>query len=407
MLEDVAFVEVSEEERMWRESVREFCEREVAPLSRKIESEGRIPRELIRKLGEFGLLGLLIPEEYGGQGATFTMACIALEELGRADMSMAVPVFTLVHNGWGFMVWQYAKEELREELWPRAARGELWIGIASTEPQGGSDVAAIRTKMERRGDKWVVSGEKIFISGVREARELGGGFFTLVRTGPLELRHKGITAIFLPFDREGIEITLFEDMGRRGISTGGFKLHNVEIEDKHILGELNRGFYYAMEGFNIARVLLSAACIGAAERALEMTVEWAKQRVLFGTPIAKFEAVGFRIVEDWLRLQMAKMVVYRAAWYLDRFYKSGKKEPPVSVVNKWCAAAKIVGPETAFEVIKNCMLIHGAIAYTTELPLEMALRGVFSYVIGAEGAQNIMRIILTREILGREYVAYK
>jgi len=394
--------ELTEEEKMFKESVREFCEREVEPLSRKIEEEGRIPKELIKKLGDMGLLGILFPEEYGGQGGTITMATIALEELGRADLSMAVPVFTLVHNGWGFMTFQYAKEELREELFPKAARGEKWIGIASTEPQGGSDVAGIRTYMEKKNGKWIVNGEKAFISGVRECKEIGGGYFTLVRTGPLEKGHKVITAIFLPFDREGIEITLYEDMGRRGISTGGFKLNNVEIEDKYILGELNKGFYYGMEGFNVARVLLSAACIGAAEKALEMAIEWSRQRILFGRPIGAFQGVGFKIAECWMKLQAAKLVVYRAAYTLDKFYKSGKPKHMISEVNKWCAAAKALGPETSFEVIKEAMKIHGALAYTKELPLEMAFRGVFSYIIGAEGAQNIMRAILVRELLGKE-----
>ncbi len=395
--------ELTEEQQIFKNSVREFAEKEIMPLSRKMDEEKHIPPSLVKKVAEQGILGMTFPEEYGGQNSGFFLAALAIEELARAELSMSLPVLVLVTNSWGFIFSRYGTEEAKEEILPKVTQGESVVGIASTEPHGGSDVAGIKTRMEKKGDKWVIRGEKVFISGLREAREIGGGHVTLTKTDP-EARHRGITLAFVPMNAPGIQITEYADMGRNGLSTGGVIFEDVEIPEHYIIGELNKGFYYAMEGFNDARVLVSAATIGAAERALEMGMEWVKERKLFGYPIAKFEGIQFELVEDWIKLQNAKHLVYRAAWTIDRFYQ-GKANR--SEVNKYVAAAKYYAPQVSFEIIKHSMMWHGAIAYTKELELEMALRGVFSYVIGAEGAMNVMKVILGRELLGKEFMPYK
>lgn len=394
----------SEEEELFKNSVREFAEKEIMPISRKIDEDKHIPRELVKKVADFGILGMTFPEEYGGQNSGFLMAALAIEELARAELSMSLPVLVLVTNSWGYIFSRYGTEEAKEEILPKVVKGESIVGIASTEPHGGSDVAGIKTRMEKKGEKWVINGEKSFISGIREAKEIGGGHVTLVKTAP-ELKHRGITLAFVPIDSPGIETTIYEDMGRNGLSTGGIIYSDVEIPDKYLIGEINKGFYLAMEGFNDARILVAAATIGAAERALEMGIEWVRDRKLFGYSIAKFEGIQFEIVEDWIKLQNAKHLVYRAAWLVDRYYRGEKVDR--SEINKFVAAAKYYAPTVSFEIIKHSMMWHGAIAYTKELDLEMALRGVFSYVIGAEGAMNIMKVILGREILGREFMPYK
>jgi len=394
----------SEEELMFKNSVREFAEKEIMPHAKKIDREKRIPKELVKKLADFGILGMTFPEEYGGQNSGFFLATLAIQELARAELSMSLPVLTLVTNSWGFIFGRYGTEEAKEEFLPKVTKGEAIVGIASTEPHGGSDVAGIKTRMEKKNGKWVINGEKVFISGVREAKEIGGGHVTLVKTDP-EKGHRGISLVFVPMNLEGIATTIYDDLGRDGLSTGGIIYSDVEVPDHYIIGELNKGFYLAMEGFNDARILVAAATIGAAERALEMGMEWIKERKLFGYPIAKFEGIQFELVEDWIKLENAKHLVYKAAWLIDKYYRGEKVFR--SDINKYVAAAKYYAPTVSFEIIKHVMMWHGALAYTREMELEMALRGVFSYVIGAEGAMNVMKIIIGRELLGREFMPYK
>ncbi len=396
--------EFTEEEKIFRESVKEFAEKEIRPYFKKLEEEKRIPVEMVKKLAKQGILGMTFPEKYGGQDAGFLLSAIAIEELAKADMTMSIPVMTLVTNSWGYILARYGSEEAKEEILSRVTKGDAIVGIASTEAHGGSDVAGIKTRANKKNGGWVINGEKVFISGVREARELGGGHVTLVKTDP-EKGHRGISLFFIPMNLDGIEISLYEDMGRDALSTAAITFNNVEIPEKYLIGELNKGFYLAMEGFNNARVLVAAACIGAAERALELGIEWVRERVMFGKPLAKYEGIQFEIVEDWVKLQNAKHLVYRAATLVDKYNRG--EAVSRSEVNKFVAAAKYYAPLISFDIIKHAMIWHGAIAYTKDLELESALRGVMSYIVGAEGGLNIMKIIIGRELLGKEFMPYK
>jgi acyl-CoA dehydrogenase len=392
----------TEEQELFRKSVREFCNKKLAPRAGEIDENGNIPREILDDMARQGLFGITISEGSGGAGADFTTAAIAAEEIARADLSMATAVYYLVGAGWGFLMDKYGTIEAKEEILPDVTNGKNFLGIASTEATGGSDIGALTTTMERRDGKLVVNGAKTFISGVREAAGYGGGYLTIVKTDP-QLEHKGLSLCYLPVkDVPGITISTFKQMGREGISTGTINIENVELPERYLIGEWNNGFYYAMEGFNCARTLVAAACIGAAEKALESGIEYIKERRAFGSPLSKFEGIQFQLAEDHIKLESAKYFVYRAAWMLDRMYtdkRFGQKE-----INKAVACAKLVAPTAAFEIIKDVMTWYGAYGYTKEAGLERALRGVFSYMIGAEGAQNIMRLIISREILGKEFV---
>ena len=396
----------TEEQEMFRRAVREWCEKNLTlEKVRKIDTKGEIPREIIKGLADLGLLLMTAREDVGGANADWVTTVIAAEELGYADISLAVPVFFLVQAGWGFVVDRYASEEVRQEYVTRAIRGEGFVGIASTEPGGGSDVAAFKSRAVRKGDKWVLNGEKTYISGTEEAKALNGGYFTPVYTEP-EKGHRGMTAFFLPINAPGVEITKrFEDMGRMGISTGGFVMKDVELTDEYVLGEVGKGFYLTMEGFDCARLLVAATCVGAARRALEIGMDYIKQRKAFGRPIGKFEGIQFELSDLWTELEATRLLVYRTAWMMDKKYKEGAFTP--LEVCRWVSMCKLKAPRLAFEVFKTVMLWHGAYAYTKECPLEMGLRGVMSYYIGAEGAQNIQRIIIARELLGKEFVPYR
>ncbi|MFQ5963488.1 MAG: acyl-CoA dehydrogenase family protein [Candidatus Scalinduaceae bacterium] len=395
----------TEEQELFRKSVREFCEKKLAPKAGVIDEKGEIPHEVLEDMAALGLLGITISEEYGGAGADFITAAIAAEEIARADVSMATAVYYLVEAGWGFLMDRYGNKRVKDEILPDVTKGEMFLGIASTEASGGSDIASVSTKMERRNEKLILNGAKTFISGVREAAKYRGGFVTIVKTD-MKLKHKGISLCYLPVkDITGVTISIFKQMGREGISTGTINIKDVAIPAHYLIGEWNCGFYYAMEGFNCARTLVSAACIGAAEKALESGVEYLKERRAFGVSLAKYEGIQFQLAENYTRLESARLLVYKAAWMLDQMYakKNGFSHKDI---NKAVASAKLIAPTMAFDIIKDVLIWYGAYGYTKEAGLEKGLRGVASYIIGAEGAQNIMKMIISREILGKEFTPY-
>lgn len=404
--------EFSEDQEIFREAVREFLAKELQPLWDKIDEEHWIPTELIHKMGEQGLFAIPVPEEYGGQGGDFTSATIAVEEIAYHDPSVAVAVFTLLNNAWPYILYLYGSEEVKSEILPLVGRGRGFFGIASTEPHGGSDVAGTRTRAVKKGDSYVVNGEKIFISGVREAMkqlELGS-WYLITRTGPDEAKHKGISAFAFIGNKngevpEGFEYSILNTIGRHGISTGMLTFKDVEVPGKYLIGEENRGFYYAMEGFTLARILVAAANIGASRWALERMVEWARGRELFGgRPISSFQGVSFPIAEIAMELEAARLLVYEAAWMADRIYI--KKEPGLKPkdLSFYSASAKLKAVKTGFKAFETLMVTYGANSYVKETNVARGFLGVLSYLVGAEGAQNIMRYIIAREVIGREYI---
>jgi acyl-CoA dehydrogenase len=390
----------TKEEELFRTSLRGFCEETIAPAAAGIDEKGRIPEDVIAAMGKAGLLGITVSAKYGGKGANFTRAAIAAGEIARADMSMATAVYYLVEAGWGFIFERYATQQAKEEVLPSVVQGKTFLGIASTEVTGGSDIASATTSLVRENGGFLMSGAKSFISGVKEAAERGGGFVTVAKTDP-SAGHKGLSLCYLPVkDREEVVVRTSRQMGREGISNGFMQVRNARLPEHYLIGEWNRGFYYAMEGFNCARTLVAAACIGAAGKALELGIAHIRKRRLFGRHLSDFEGIRFQLAEDHVRLQSAKFLVYRAAWMLDRLYSEGGISH--EGMNGAVAAAKLTAPQIAFDIIKDVMMWHGALGYTKEAGLERGLRGVASYVMGAEGAMNIMKVIIGKELLGSE-----
>ena len=395
----------TEEQEIWRKTVHEFAQKKIKPRVREIDTNKKIPEEIIREMGKLGLLAPTASQEYGGGGVDWTMAAIAAEELGRADISLAIPVLYLVEAAWGFILSRYGSEELKKEYLSKITKGEAFCGIAVTEPGGGSDIlGAGKTKAEKKNKNWIIDGEKIFISGITESSKWGGLHLTLARTEP-EKGHKGFSFFGVPLkNTKGIKTSLFEDMGRMGISTGGFFMENTELPGYHLIGEPNRGFYYAMEGFSAARVLIGATCVGASEGALELGIEHIKTRKAFGRALGSFEGIQFPLVENHCNIDAVKLQTYRAAWVMDKMYRDKKaNHNDVAIA---AAIAKLRAPIYAFNVMNEVADWLGAIGYTKEYPVEMGIRGVRSYSIGAEGTMNIMRIIIARELLGKEFLPY-
>lgn len=397
------------QQELFKRTVREFAEKNIAPRSREIDQKAQgIPEEIIQGMADLGLFGVTIPEEYGGTanpGEELVYAMIAVHEIARAELSMSLPVYYLLNLGWSYLLARHGNEATKRMVLPRVAKGEWFLGIATTEPSGGSDLAGIKTIATKKGDKYVINGEKIFVSGVAEASKRGGGHLTLFKTAP-ELGNKGMTFAYVPTNSPGITTTLFDDMGRMGLSTGGMAYKDVEVPMQNALDKENRGFYVNMEGFNAARVLVCAACVGGAERALEISSEYTKQRVLFGQPLAKFEGISFEIADDYAKLEMLKNQLTKTAWMIDSYYQDANSFSRKDI-NSNVAICKLTAPLLCLDVAKHAMMYHGALGYSKETPLEMLMRGVMSYVVGAEGGANIMRIIIGREFIGDVAIPYK
>jgi len=396
----------TDEQELWRKTVRDFAQKKIKPRVREIDTNKKIPEEIIKDMAQLGLLAPTASKEYGGADLDWTMACIAAEELGRADISLAVPVLYLVEAAWGFIFSKYGTSEAKEKYLPKITSGEAFCGIAVTEPEGGSDiVGASKTKAEKKEDKWTLNGEKIFISGVSESSKWGGIHLTLARTDS-SAGHKGFSFFAVPIkDNSNIETTLLEDMGRMGISTGGFAMDHAQIPEQYLVGEINKGFYYAMEGFSAARILIAATCVGAAQAALELGMDHIKTREAFGRKLGSFEGIQFPLSEHFTNIESVKLLTYKAAWIMDNMYKEGRfNHHDVSLA---AAMIKLRAPLYAFGVMNEVADWLGAVGYTKEYPIEMGIRGVRSYSIGAEGTMNIMRIIIARELLGKEFLPYK
>ncbi len=393
--------ELSDEELAFQSAVRRFGDRVLRPNERKIDSEGVIPPDVLAAMADLGLLGMPVPTEYGGMGASAVLTEIAAEEIGRGDSSMATAVFFLLEAGWSTALSLHGTEEAKREVLPSVCAGKAFLGIASTEPTGGSDLAGMHTTVRRDGDVFVLHGEKSFISGTEEAKRLGGGHLTLAKDPA-----GGFTFLYVPTNTEGISIQRFHNMGRMGISTGGLTYQDVRVPAKYLIGTQGKGFGLAMEGFSIARTYVAAACIGAAERALETGIAYIRERTAFGQPLGKFEAIQFELADLWSQLEAVKWQVRRAAWLNDRYTLKGDSSHR-SEVDRVVSLVKLQAPQIAFECVKRVMMWHGASGYTKDVGLEIGLRGIMSYVVGAEGALNIMRIILGRELLGKEFLPYK
>ncbi len=399
--------EFTTEQKLIQKTVQEFSQKELRPILRKMDEEERIPEKIILRLSELGLLGMSFSTHYGGSEADPITVGIVAEELARGDITCAIPTFFLVQNVWGYILNKYGSEKIKREILPQVVQGKAFLGIAATEPGAGSDLANTKTIARLEGDKYILSGEKMFISGINEiVNHLpeGGGYVMIAKTEP-EKGAKGMSLFYLPIkNTRGISTTILKDWGRRGISSGGFAMDGVELSRENLIGEEGRGFQIAMEGFDYARAIISLVACGTALSSLEEAMGYIKERKAFGQPIGRFEGIQFRLAEHWSKLQACRLLGYRALW----LYGKEQRERSCSrlEVAKNCAAAKLSAVPTAFEAINDAIQWFGAYGYTTDCALELALKGVRSYY-WAEGTLEIMKIIVARELLGKDFVAYR
>ena len=379
----------SDEQELLRKNTARFLEKNLKPYVRDIDAKGEIPVEFFRNAGENGIISPLIKQKYGGPSLSFMDSVIISEEIARVDTSMATSVYYLLNTSWAYVLQKYGKQELKDKLLPEIASGSQFIGIASTEPSGGSDVANITTSGTVKNGKIIINGEKMYISGALEAKNNGGGHLTLVKTDK-EKGHRGITMVYVPASAKGIEITKLENMGRMGISTAGIKYDNVEVPEENIIGEINEGFYYSMDGFNHARIMVAAACNGLSGKMLEEGLEYIKERKAFGKSLSDFQAISFEAADLKTEIEMASLLNYKAAYLAD-------VDNPEFYI--YSSMSKLKSPQIAMDTVKKVMMWFGAYGYTKDSGIEMSARGIFSYLVGAEGALNIMKMIIAKAIL--------
>ncbi len=379
----------SDEQELLRKNTARFLEKNLKPYVRDIDVKGEIPVEFFRNAGENGIISPLIKQKYGGPSLSFMDSVIISEEIAKVDTSMATSVYFLLNTSWAYILQKYGKQELKDKLLPEIASGSQFIGIASTEPSGGSDVANITTSGTVKNGKIIINGEKMYISGALEAKNNGGGHLTLVKTDK-EKGHKGITMVYVPASAKGIEIIKLENMGRMGISTAGIKYNNVEVPEENIIGEINEGFYYSMDGFNHARIMVAAACNGLSEKMLEEGLGYIKERKAFGKSLSDFQAISFEAADLKTEIEMASLLNYKAAYLAD-------VDNPEFYI--YSSMSKLKSPQIAMDTVKKVMMWFGAYGYTKDSGIEMSARGIFSYLVGAEGALNIMKMIIAKAIL--------
>ncbi|MCS7094522.1 MAG: acyl-CoA/acyl-ACP dehydrogenase [Thaumarchaeota archaeon] len=398
-------------QRVFRDSVREFCKRYVEPVWIDIDERGLIESELIWRMAENGVYALTISEAFGGQGGTFTEAAIAGEELAYHAPALSLAVLFIIQSSWPYTVQLYGSEEAKLEVLPEVAKGRAAIGIASTEAHGGSDVSDVRLQASRDGSSWILRGEKSMVSLPRiiETLPWGGGWFTVARTGDPRMRHNTITDFLVLMKSRGVRdqtITYkpWTEIGRKGLDTSVITFENTRVDDVFRIGEVNGGFRIAMEGFNLARSMIGAITVGCAKWLLDSGRDWIRHREVFGRPIASYQSISFRFADLAKELEAARLLCYKAAWVADRYYVHKDGSVDLGDVALYGAMAKLKCASLAVEIGQEVMKWFGGAAYFKETPVLRAWLGALSYVLGAEGTENMMRLIIARRLIGRDYV---
>ncbi len=379
---------LNETQRAIQEVVRDFARREIIPKAAGYDQREEFPWEIIRGAASLGLLGILVPEGYGGAGMDYVSYVAILEELGRADASVALTVEA--HNSLAVnQILLFGTEEQRRRYLPPLARGEMLSAWALTEPGSGSDAAAMRTTAVRQDDAYVLTGTKNFIT----SGSIAGVYVVLALSDPTRGSH-GISAFILERGAPGFSVGRREKkLGVRASDTAQLILDHVRLPAENLLGKMHHGFIDALQVLDGGRIGIAALAVGLARAALEESIAYSKQRVQFGQPISAFQAIQFKLADMATAIDAARLLTYRAALLADQ----GKP------FTKEASMAKVYSAEAAVAAAIQAIQIHGGYGYTVEYPVERYLRDAKLCEIG-EGTSEMQRLIIAREIVGREYV---
>lgn len=376
--------ELDEELTLVRDMARDFAERELLPRATKHDRQGTIDREVFDLMRDLGLWGLTIPTEYGGAGMGNKALSLVLEEVNRACASTGVTLS--VHNSLlGAPINKWGSAEQKRQWLPRLATGELIGSYCLTEPNAGSDAAALRTSAVLDGDHFVVDGTKIWVTNGGWA----GLFLVYVRTDPTASKAKGISAILVPRDAPGITIGKAEKKcGIRGSSTTEVLFDKVRVPKANLLGPLHGGFPIAMDTLDGGRIGIASQAVGIARACLEASVKYAKEREQFNRPIGDFQAIQWKLADMSTRIDAARLLVMKAAWMRDRGERCSQQ----------AAEAKLFASQTANHAADECLQIHGGAGYTDDFHVERLFRDARITEI-YEGATDVQRIVIARSVL--------
>lgn len=374
----------TEEQEMFRKSVRQFAQAELAPGVKDRAKNCVFPRELVKKMADIGLLGMTAPAEYGGQPTDWITVGIACEELGKVELGAGWHVLSVTCLPFSLML---GSEEIRQKYLKGMASGDILFCSGFTEPEHGSDALGMTARATRKGDHYLLRGEKTSISFGSQADVC----IVFAKTDP-NLSPKSITAFVMPLDLPGVSRYRIADAGFESIGRASIIMDDVPVPVGNRLGEEGKGFWQVIDVFDISRATNALISLGVAQAALAETINYAKQRVVFGRPIAKFEAVAFKIAEMSALIESARWLCYQTLWLRDKNLPLAKEAAQC----KWWAN------EVAFKVCHEALLLHGHVGYSKEYPIEQRLRDVIGLSIG-DGTPDILKYIISREILGREF----
>jgi alkylation response protein AidB-like acyl-CoA dehydrogenase len=372
--------DLSEEHELVRRTVREFAEQRVAPAAEELDREQRFPYELVAELAQLGLMGMPIPEEYGGAGTDTLSYAIAVEELTRVDSSVAITM--AAHTSLGTMpIFMFGSERQKREWLPDLASGRRLAAFALTEPGAGSDAGATRTRAELRNDKWVINGSKIFITNA--GTDITACVSITARTGDDE-----ISNLIVPNGTPGYEISApMHKLGWRASDTRELSFRDVRVPEGNLLGPRGRGFGQFLEILDGGRISVAAMGVGLAQGAYDLARRYAGEREQFGRPIAKFQAVQFRLADMATELEAGRALVYKAAWLKDQGRPFAKE----------AAMAKLYTGELSNRAANWALQIHGGYGYMDESPISRLYRDQKILEIG-EGTNEVQRMVIAKHL---------
>ena len=371
---------LSSEQEAFRKVVRDFAEAEIAPHAERWDAEHTFPLDTVLAMGELGLFGLPFPEAYGGSDADFTSFCIAIEELGRVDSSMAITLSAGVGLG-ASPIFHFGSEEQRQAWLPDLLAGRRLGAFGLTEPDAGSDAGATRTKAVLEGDEWVVDGAKAFITN--SGTPITSVVTVTARTGPGE-----VSAIVVPAGTPGFVVEPpYRKMGWHASDTHGLRFEGCRVPAANLLGERGAGFKQFLAILDEGRIAISALAVGLAQACLEQSVAYAKERNAFGGPIGRYQAVAFKCSDMAVAVENARNLLYKAAWLKDhgRPFKQA------------AAMAKLYSTEAAVSATREATQIFGGYGFIDETPVARFYRDAKILEIG-EGTSEVQRLVIARQL---------
>jgi len=376
-------LELNDNQKLIQKMVREFAEKEVAPIAAELDKKEEYPTKTLEKMAKLGLLGIIIPPEYGGAGLDTISYSIVVEEISRKCASTGV--ITSVHNSlaaWPIM--KYGTDEQKKKYLPILAKGEKIGAFAGTEPNAGSDLGAMQTTAKLKGDKYILNGTKTFITSGPKAGIIIVFAVTDKNAGP-----KGLSAFIVESNMKGYKVgSIFEKLGINASQTSELIFEEMEVPKKNLLGNEGDGFKIALATLDGGRIGIASQAVGIAQAALDESIEYSKQRQQFGKPISSFQAIQWMIADMATRIEAARYLVYNAA------YKKDKGER----ISKEAAMAKLFASETAMEAVIKAVQIHGGYGYTKEYTVERLFRDAKITEL-YEGTSEVQRMVISGSLL--------